>query len=91
MHHAMLAVPPGRCEVALIGYASRQRTRRSRKSTWRVGRPAALGAQFEAAATACPRRSGTTRMIAARHMHQYGTTLRAAGRDRGRRPGLGRS
>ena len=30
VHHAMLAVAAGRCEVALIAYASRQRSRRSR-------------------------------------------------------------
>src|SRR5690606_32006594 len=30
VHHAMLAIAAGRCEVALIAYASRQRTRRSR-------------------------------------------------------------
>ena len=30
VHHAMLAVAAGRCEVALITYASRQRTRRGR-------------------------------------------------------------
>src|SRR5947208_1038451 len=30
VHHAMLAIAAGRCEVALIGYASRQRTLRQR-------------------------------------------------------------
>ena len=30
VHHAMLAVAMGRCEVALLAYASRQRSRRSR-------------------------------------------------------------
>ena len=30
IHHAMLAVAAGRCEVALVAYASRQRTRRAR-------------------------------------------------------------
>src|SRR5919108_754153 len=31
IHHAMLAIAAGRCEVALIAYASRQRTRRGRQ------------------------------------------------------------
>src|SRR5215211_1568300 len=31
IHHALLAIAAGRCEVALIGYASRQRSRRNRK------------------------------------------------------------
>src|SRR5438128_1896180 len=29
VHHAMLAIAAGRCETALIAYASRQRTKRS--------------------------------------------------------------
>ena len=31
VHHAMLAIADGRCEVALIAYASRQRSRRNRR------------------------------------------------------------
>src|SRR5258707_13156269 len=47
VHHAMLAIAAGHCEVALIGYASRQRSRRGRNratSTTEVN----LASQFEA-------------------------------------------
>src|SRR3954452_513473 len=48
VHHAMLAVAAGRCEVALITYASRQRTKRSRGMT-RAQDETTLQAQFEIA------------------------------------------
>lgn len=73
VHHAMLAIAAGRCEAALIGYASRQRSRRNRK---RAISPTdgTLAAQFEAPyGIHFP--IGHYALSAARHMHQYGTTL----------------
>jgi len=70
VNHAMAAVGAGLCEVALIAYASRQRSLRARK---RAGsEDQTLAGQFET-----PYRPllpiGNYAMIAARHMHQYGT------------------
>jgi acetyl-CoA acetyltransferase len=70
VNHAMAAVSAGLCEVALIAYASRQRSLRARK---RAGsEDQTLAGQFET-----PYRPllpiGNYAMIAARHMHQYGT------------------
>jgi acetyl-CoA acetyltransferase len=73
VHHAMLAIAAGRCEVALIGYASRQRSRRSRK---RAISPTdgTLAAQFEAPyGIHVP--IGHYALSAARHMYEHGTTL----------------
>jgi acetyl-CoA acetyltransferase len=71
VHHAMLAIAAGHCEVALIGYASRQRSRRGRNratSTIEVN----LASQFEAPyGIHFP--IGHYALSAARHMHQYGT------------------
>ena len=72
VHHAVAAIHAGRCEVALIAYASRQRTRRSRKMT-RESDTSSLSAQFELA-YGLPGPLGHYAMIAARHMYQYGTT-----------------
>jgi acetyl-CoA acetyltransferase len=70
VNHAMAAVSAGLCEVALIAYASRQRSMRARKRA--SSEDQTLGGQFEA-----PYRPllpiGNYAMIAARHMHQYGT------------------
>ena len=71
-HHAMLAVAAGRCEVALVAYASRQRTRRGR-SMVRARDPASLSAQFEVP-YGLPTPIGHYALMAARHMHEYGTT-----------------
>jgi acetyl-CoA acetyltransferase len=68
VHHAMAAITTGRCEVALVGYASRQRSKGRRKIP-----PSALGAQFESP-YGIPVPIGYYAMIAARHMYQYGTT-----------------
>ncbi|WP_055480203.1 acetyl-CoA acetyltransferase [Sphaerimonospora mesophila] len=71
VHHAMLAVAAGRCEVALVAYASRQRSRRVR----RLGEtpdPYTLIGQFQAP-HGLPRPIGHYALIAARHMHVYGT------------------
>ena len=70
VNHALGAVSAGLCDVALIAYASRQRSQRARK---RGGmEDSSLSGQFEA-----PFRPlvpiGNYAMIAARHMHQYGT------------------
>jgi acetyl-CoA acetyltransferase len=72
VHHAVAAIHAGRCEVALIAYASRQRTRRSRRMT-RETDNSTLGAQFELS-YGLPGPLGHYAMIAARHMYQFGTT-----------------
>ncbi len=72
VHHAVAAIHAGRCEVALIAYASRQRTRRSRRMT-READNSTLGAQFELN-YGLPGPLGHYALIAARHMHQFGTT-----------------
>lgn len=72
VHHAMLALTAGACDVALIAYASRQRSRRNRK---RAGDrlDGSLAAQFEAPyGIHFP--IGHYALSASRHMHQYGTT-----------------
>lgn len=72
VHHAMVAVSAGRCEVALIVYASRQRSKRSRKKL-RAESDVTIGAQFEAP-YGLPFPLGHYALVAARHMHQFGTT-----------------
>ncbi len=72
VHHAMLAVAAGRCDVALIGYASRQRSRRLRSKVFRSD-DVNISTQFEAP-YGLPLPIGYFAMIAARHMYQYGTT-----------------
>lgn len=71
VHHAMLALATGRCDVALIAYASRQRSRRNRKrATERLD--GSIAAQFEAPfGIHFP--IGHYALSASRHMHQYGT------------------
>ena len=71
VHHAMLAVEAGHCEVALIAYASRQRSRRNR--TMAVTVDDSLAGQFEAP-FGLPLAIGHYALIASRHMHVYGTT-----------------
>jgi acetyl-CoA acetyltransferase len=68
----MLAVSAGRCDVALIAYASRQRTRRGRAMV-RPGVEDTLYGQFEVP-FGIPMPIGHYALIAARHMHQFGTT-----------------
>ncbi|MGW6456039.1 acetyl-CoA acetyltransferase [Streptomyces sp. NPDC055078] len=71
VHHAMLALATGRCSVALIAFASRQRTKRLRSRS--VGPPGTLMAQFEAPyGIAAP--MGHFALLAARHRYEYGTT-----------------
>jgi len=71
VHHAMLAIDAGRCEVALVAYASRQRTRRSRALA-RQEDSYTLASQFELS-YGLPAPLGHYALIAARHMHQFGT------------------
>ena len=71
IHHAMIAVAAGRCEVALIAYASRQRSRRSRTMLAKADDYTLTG-QFESPyGILSP--IGQYALIAARHMHRYGT------------------
>jgi acetyl-CoA acetyltransferase len=71
LHHAFAAVSGGFCEVALIAYASRQRSMQSRSASAAAGHT--LSGQFEAPyAPLVP--IGNYAMIAARHMYEYGTT-----------------
>ncbi len=71
VHHALLALAAGRCDVALIAYASRQRSRRSRKQA-SDQLDGSLPAQFEAPfGIHVP--IGHYALSASRHMHQFGT------------------
>ena len=72
VHHALLAVATGRCEVALIAYASRQRSRRNRPRSLAVD-TYSLTAQFESA-FGLPVPIGNFALVAARHMYEFGTT-----------------
>ncbi len=80
VHHAMLAVAAGRCEVALIAYASRQRSKRARRlsisssgSGAYAPDPYHLTDQFQAPyGMLMP--IGPFALVAARHMYEYGTT-----------------
>ncbi len=72
VHHAMLALAAGRCEVALIGYASRQRSKRNR-AMHRPGDPESITSQFEVP-FGLPAPVGRYALCAARHMHEFGTT-----------------
>ena len=72
VHHAMMAIANKRCEVALVAYASRQRTLRARSMAGGE-RQMTIKGQFEAP-YGLPSPIGYYAMIAARHMYQYGTT-----------------
>src|SRR4051794_775482 len=72
VHHAMLAIAAGRCEVALIAFASRQRTKKSRSRSHGAGGHT-LMAQLETPyGLAVP--LGQFALFAARHMYEFGTT-----------------
>jgi acetyl-CoA acetyltransferase len=71
VHHAMLAVEAGHCDVALIAYASRQRSRRNRSMA--VAVDDSIAGQFEAP-FGLPLAIGHYALIASRHMHEFGTT-----------------
>lgn len=71
VHHAMIAIASGRCEVALICYASRQRSLQNRKRAVSAD-DLSIAGQFEAPfGIHFP--IGYYALTAARHMHQYGT------------------
>jgi acetyl-CoA acetyltransferase len=72
VHHAMLAIAAGRCDVALVAFASRQRTRRLRRRSL-AGQEMSLTEQFQAP-YGLPVPIGHYALAAARHMYQYGTT-----------------
>lgn len=73
--HAMAAIAAGQCEVALLAYASRQRTLRKRSRTHASAPwpPESITAQFDQP-TGLPIPIGHFALITARHMHEYGTT-----------------
>lgn len=71
IHHAIAAIAAGFCEVALVAYASRQRTlRRRRLDPW-WGED--VLSQFTAP-FGLPVPIGSYALAAARYMHQYGVT-----------------
>lgn len=73
VHHAMLAIERGRASVALIAFASRQRSRRKRPRM-PSSNGYSISAQFETPyAPLWP--ISHYALMAARHRHQYGTTL----------------
>jgi acetyl-CoA acetyltransferase len=72
VHHAMLAVAAGRCEVALVGFASRQRSRRGRSAA-PYASATTLTTQFQTPYGLHAPISHYA-LLAARHMYQYGTT-----------------
>jgi acetyl-CoA acetyltransferase len=72
LHHAAVAIASGRCSVALIAFASRQRSRRQR-GLIHPDDPLSLAAQFQTP-YGLPMPIGHYALIAARHMYQYGTT-----------------
>lgn len=74
VHHAMLAVAAGRCDVALLAYASRQRSTRARTVIPPSDGPdLSLVGQFQDPYR-LPAPIGHYAMIAARHSHEFGTT-----------------
>jgi acetyl-CoA acetyltransferase len=75
VHHALIALQAGRCEVALIGYASRQRSLRKRSRTHAITPPApeSITAQFDQP-HGLPLPIGHFALITARHMYEHGTT-----------------
>jgi acetyl-CoA acetyltransferase len=72
VHHALLAVQAGHCNVALITYASRQRTRKSRPMALTDDDESLMG-QFELP-FGLPAPIGHYALAAARHMYEFGTT-----------------
>lgn len=72
VQHAMLALTLGRCECALIVYASRQRSRRSRPRRPETDQYSLTGQFDQPYGLLTP--ISQYALIAARHMYQYGTT-----------------
>lgn len=74
VHHAIAAIRTGMCEVALVGYASRQRSRRSRANgVFSDPFTVPIDAQFESP-FGLPSPIGQYALVAARHMAEFGTT-----------------
>lgn len=72
--HAVAAIAAGLCEVALVGFASRQRSLRSRSRNLADATTGeSVTDQFETP-YALPIPIGHFALAAARHMYQYGTT-----------------
>jgi acetyl-CoA acetyltransferase len=67
----MLALAAGHCDVALVAYASRQRSRRSRSLALALDE--SISGQFEAP-YGLPLAIAQYALIASRHMYRYGTT-----------------
>jgi acetyl-CoA acetyltransferase len=72
VQHAVAAIESRRCTVALIAYASRQRSRKNRTASF-IPDSYSLTGQFEAP-YGLPMPIGHYALIAARHMHEFGTT-----------------
>lgn len=72
VHHAMLAITLGRCECALVVYASRQRSRRSRPRQPETEQYSLTGQFDQPYGPLMP--ISHYALIAARHMYQFGTT-----------------
>jgi acetyl-CoA acetyltransferase len=72
VHHALVAIAAGRCEVAVIAFASRQRTRRQRRMIHPTD-PSTPAAQFMNP-YGLPTPIGHFALATARHMHEFGTT-----------------
>ncbi|HEX2038665.1 MAG TPA: acetyl-CoA acetyltransferase [Acidimicrobiales bacterium] len=72
VNHAARAIAAGQCEVVLVGYASRQRTKNQRTMTGSYDL-SSLDAQFQDA-YGLPSPIGHYALIAARHMYEFGTT-----------------
>lgn len=70
--HAAQAIAAGKCSVALVTLAGRPRSERSSGKTVRVYSPDAPDLPFEL--PYAPSLVGTYAMVAARHMHEFGTT-----------------
>src|SRR5215470_19549238 len=72
VHHALVAIAAGRCDVAVIAFASRQRTRRQRRMIHPTD-PITPTAQFMNP-YGLPTPIGHFALATARHMHEFGTT-----------------
>jgi len=74
INHAIQAIATEVCQVALVCYASRQRSDRSRSTDMATYMPGlSLTKQFESP-IGLPMPIGHFALVAARHMHLYGTT-----------------
>ncbi len=80
IHHGMVALAAERCDVALICYASRQRSKKSRRMLPPSGGSDAYAPDRTTLTDqlqtpyGLPSPIGDFALITARHMHQYGTT-----------------